>query len=378
MKADKQRKGEILDNICDTTVMNRKSAIRRFSVLQLKDPNRKETRGRPLYYTPDTTSALKDIWKAGNEMCGELLFSIAREYVETLTRDKMWENSDEATGKLLAMSLGTMKNKIKGFLKIQRKGRGFALTSPSNLKHIIPVFMGPWENELPGSGQIDTVAHCGTTLLGNFAYTLNYVDISTLWDIARAQWNKGQEATINGLRQIKNQLPFLLQKIHPDTGSEFINWLCKGYCDTNKIEMTRSRPNHKNDNAYVEERNGHVVRKYVGYLRYDCKEAVVALNNLYAVLCPYLNHFIPSRKCIEKKKIGSKYVKTYEKIAKTPYQRVLENEHIPEETKEELRREHAELNPLVMKKEIDRLRSVLYDTQKKYGGQKQNSPNRLR
>ena len=133
--------------------------------------------------------------------------------------------------------------------------------------------------------------------------------------------------------------------------------------------MTRSRPNHKNDNAYVEERNGHIVRKYVGYIRLDCKEAVPALNNLYAVLCPYLNHFIPSRKCIDKVKIGSKYKKVYEKVPKTPYQRVLEHPKISEEVKEKLRKEHATLNPAVLLKEIERLRTVLYDVQRKHGSQ---------
>jgi len=253
LKASKERKGEILRNVCDTTKVHIKSAVRRFRILRFKDSTKEEQRGRPLTYTPDVISALKDIWEAGNKMCGELLFPMAKEYVETLIRDKMWKNSDEATDKLLCMSMGTMKNKVGEFLKARRKGRGFSLTSPSNLKHIIPVFSGPWDNEKPGSGQIDTVAHCGSSLLGNFAYTLNYVDISTLWDVARAQWNKGQEATVNSLEYIKNKLPFPLNKVHPDTGSEFINWHCKGYCDTNKIEMTRSRPNHKNDNAFVEE-----------------------------------------------------------------------------------------------------------------------------
>jgi len=375
LKADKRRKSEILSNVCDTTKMHKKSVIRRFGVLRLKDSSKEETRGRPRQYTPDVISALKDIWEAGNGLCGELLHSVAREYVETLIRDKMWQNSNEATDKLFAMSMGTMKNKVGKFSKARKKGRGFSLTSPSNLKHIIPVFSGPWTNELPGSGQIDTVAHCGSTLLGDFAYTLNYVDISTLWDVARAQWNKGQEATVNSLDHIKNILPFSLNKVHPDTGSEFINWLCKRYCDSNKIEMTRSRPNHKNDNAFVEERNGHVVRKYAGYARYDCQESAVALNDLYTILCPYLNHFIPSRKCIEKKKVGSKYVKKYEKIAKTPYQRVLENEHIAGEAKERLRQEHIKLNPLVMKKEVERLRYVLYDMQQKHGSQNLNSQN---
>jgi hypothetical protein len=292
------------------------------------------------------------------------------EYTKTLARDGLWKHSDRTTGKLLAMSLATIKIRIGKFLKARGKGRGFSLTSPSNLKHIIPVFMGPWNDELPGSGQIDTVAHCGSTLLGDFAYTLNYVDIPTLWDVMGAQWNKGQRATVENIKSIKSRLPFPLRKIHPDTGSEFINWLCKDYCDTNKIEMTRSRPNHKNDNAYVEERNGHVVRKYAGYARYDCQEAVEGLNNLYAVLCPYLNHFITSRKCIEKKKVGSKYVKRYEKVPKTPYQRVLENEHISGEIKEKLRQEHAKLNPLIMKREIERLTSILDNIQREHGNQK--------
>lgn len=370
LKADKQRKGKILSNVCDTTEMNRKSVVRRFAVLQFTDPNKGETRGRPTYYTADVTAALKDVWEAGNELCGELLFPMVAEYTKTLARDGLWKHSDKATGKLLSMSLATIKIKIGRFTKARGKGRGFSLTSPSNLKHIIPVFTGPWQDELPGSGQIDTVAHCGSTLLGDFIYTLNYVDIPTLWDVARAQWNKGQRATVENLKGIRSRLPFPLKKIHPDTGSEFINWLAKGYCDTNKLEMTRSRPNHKNDNAYVEERNGHVVRKYAGYARYDCPEAIDGLNDLYATLCPYLNHFIPSRKCIEKKKVGSKYVKKYEKIPKTPYQRVLENEYVSDEIKEKLRQEHAKLNPLVMKKEIERLTSILDNIQREHGNQK--------
>lgn len=372
-KKNKNELTRILNLVSDVSEMDRKSAIRKFSCLQKRD-SAPETRGRKTYYTQDAISALKDVWEASNRICGELLFSIIEEYVNILKRDKMWANSNEATSKLLEMSLGTVKLKTGKFMKARNNGRGFSLTSPSSLKHIIPIFHGSWKDELPGSGQIDTVAHCGSTLSGDFAYTLNYTDISTLWDVARAQWNKGQEATTKSIRFIKNALPFLLRKIHPDTGSEFINWHCKKFCDINEIDMTRSRPNHKNDNMFVEERNGHIVRKYVGYARLDCKEAVDALNNLYAILCPYLNHFIPSRKCIEKIKMGSKYVKKYEKKAKTPYQRILENEHISEEVKEKLRFEHERLNPLVMKREIDRLRDVLYITQRKHG----NSQAKLR
>lgn len=211
------------------------------------------------------------------------------------------------------------------------------------------------------------VVHCGHTLIGDMVFTLNYVDVSTLWDILRAQWNKGQVATQESLVHIKSTLPWTLREVHPDTGSEFINWHMKGWCDTESVAMTRSRPNHKNDNMHVEERNGHIVRKYIGYIRLDCKETVDALNDVYAVLAVYLNHFVASRRIIEKYEVNGKWKKKYEKVAKTPYQRVLEHPDIKEEVKEKLRQEHSTLNPLIMKKEIDRLKKVLYAVQKKHG-----------
>ena len=366
-KGGKKTLTKIIDTVKSVTGMGRKSIIRRFHSLQMKDTGMGETRGRSLYYTPDVTVALKEIWEAGAESCGELLHPVVSEYVRILKRDKMWKQSDEATGKLLSMSMGTIKNRIGKFLKARGKGRGISSTKASQIKHIIPIFHGDWNTKLPGTGQIDTVVHSGHTLKGDLVFTLNYVDVSTLWDIMRAQWNKGQVATQESLSAIKKLLPWKMLEVHPDTGCEFINWHLKTWCDTNDIKMTRSRPNHKNDNMHVEERNGHIIRKYVGYVRLDCREAVGALNDVYAVLCPYLNHFVASRRVIEKFEVNGKWKKKYEKIAKTPYQRVLENEHIPDEVKEKLKLEHEKLNPLVMKKEIERLKKILYDVQRKHG-----------
>lgn len=358
---------KILNTVCEVTGIWRKSAIRKFNHLQKKDPCSKETRGRPVYYTPDVTAALQEVWEAGGLVCGELLHPMVREYVAIFQRDNTWRQSDEATGKLLAMSEGTLKAQIGTFMKIRKKGRGISSTSPSLLKHIIPIFHGDWSKKKPGTGQIDTVVHCGHTLVGDLVFSLNYIDVSTLWNISRGQWNKGQEATQESLAYVQDKLPWPLLYVHPDTGSEFINWLLKRWCDTNKIEMTRSRPNHKNDNPHIEERNGHIIRKWIGYIRLDCKEAVDALNDVYTVLNPYLNHFVASKRLIEKYEVNGKWKKKFEKIAKTPYQRVLENADITEEVKEKLRIEHQKLNPAVMKKEIDRLKVILYDTQRKYG-----------
>lgn len=358
---------KIIDTVKSVTGMGRKSIIRAFNRIQIEDPCTEEQRGRSLYYTPDVTVALKDIWEAGGEVCGELLHPMTAEYVEVLIRDKMWKHSDEVTGKLLAMSVGTTKNRVGNFLKARRKGRGVSSTSPSQLKHIIPIFHGDWGSKPPGTGQIDTIVHCGHTLAGDMVFSLNYIDIPTLWDITRAQWNKGQEATRESLAYIKSMLPWLLVEVHPDTGSEFINWLMKRWCDMQNITMSRSRPNHKNDNMHVEERNGHIVRKWIGYIRLDCKEAVDALNDVYTVLNPYLNHFVASKRVIEKYEVDGKWKKIYEKVAKTPYQRVLEHKDISDEIKEGLKLEHQKLNPAIMKKEIDRLKKILYDTQRKYG-----------
>ena len=366
-KGGKKILTKIIDTVKEVTGMGRKSIIRGFHREQTKDTSIGETRGRSLYYTPDVTVALKEVWEAGSEVCGELLHPMVSEYVNILKRDKDWKQGDEATNKLLAMSMGTMKNRVGNFLKARGKGRGISSTKPSQIKHIIPIFHGDWNTKLPGTGQVDTVVHSGHTLKGDLVFTLNYIDVPTLWDITQAQWNKGQVATQESLSYIKEKLSWKMLEVHPDTGSEFINWHLKGWCDINDIKMSRSRPNHSNDNMHVEERNGHIVRKYIGYTRLDCKQAVEALNDVYAVLCPYLNHFIASRRVIEKFEVNGKWKKKYEKVAKTPYQRVLENEHIASEVKEKLKVEHAKLNPKVMKKEIDRLKMILYDVQRKHG-----------
>ena len=118
---------------------------------------------------------------------------------------------------------------------------------------------------------------------------------------------------------------------------------------------------------YVEERNGHVVRKFVGYMRLDCPEAAAALNELYDVLIPYLLHFVAVRRMTGKTKVKSRYVRQYEQKAKTPYARILKHPAVDQASKETLRREHAQLNPLVLKREIDRRIKKVYDVQKRYG-----------
>ena len=365
--ATRKRKGEILRTVCAVTNMHNKAVVRKFRVLQLHDAGTPERRGRRVYYTHDVTAALRAVWEAANEICGELLHPVIAEYVTILERDKLWTHSDKATGKLLAMSEGTVKARVGGFMKARKKRGGISTTSPSKLKHIIPIATGPWEDAVPGEGQIDTVAHCGDSVAGDFIYTVNYTDMATYWVIPRAQWNKGQEGTLESIKTIKEKLPFPLRGLHPDSGSEFVNWLAKDWCDAEHIALTRSRPNKKNDNCFVEERNGHIVRKFLGYTRLDAKETVDAVNALYDVLTIYLNHFVPSRRTKEKVRVGAKYKRTYAQ-AMTPYARALAHPKITEEVKTALREEHALLNPLLLKRKVDTLITKIFAKQKRCGG----------
>jgi len=350
LKANKKRKTEILNNVCDVIKMDRKSAVRRFRVLQMKDSSIPEKRGRKEYYTTDVTSALKEIWEAGSKVCGELLHPMIQEYVEILQRDKMWVYGKETTDKLLEMSEATTKRKVGKFMKARRKGKGKSTTKPSNLKNIIQVFHGSWEDKPVGYGQLDTVVHCGHSLLGDMAWTVNFVDIQTRWTVPVAQWNKGQIATIESIEKIKEKLPFKMIGLHPDNGSEFINWNLKSWCEENKIDLTRSRAGKKNDNPHIEQKNGHVVRRFLGYSRIDHRELIFVMNEIYDLLNIYLNHFVATKKCIDKVKVGSKYRRKYDK-AKTPYQRVLAHQDVTQDVRDNLTKEHEKHNPLIIKRE---------------------------
>ena len=366
--ATRKRKSAILAHIVDVTKMHVKSAIKRFGRLQKKEPSYLDTRGRPTIFTKDSDAALETVWEAANFPCGELLFPLINEYVLILQRDGLWKHDDKATGKLFAMREHTVRRRVTGFDKARKKGKGLSGTKPSSLKTIIPIFSGPWKGKPPGFGQIDTVAHCNDTLLGDFIWSLNYTDAETYWVVLRPQWNKGAEATRENLEIIQKRLPVPLLGIHPDTGSEFINWTLHDWCEREKIEMTRSEPGKKNHNMYVEERNGHVVRKYLGYIRLDQKELLPIVRELYEKLEWYLNHFQTVRRTLAKERIGAKYRRKFEKIPKTPYQRMLEHAAVSPSAKEKLRAEHAKLNPLILKREIDMIITKLLRVKNKATG----------
>src|SRR3989339_143597 len=357
-KRDKKKRSAIIKHICFVTGVHPKSVPRSFKRLQMKNGSIEEKRGRREYYTPDVIFALKEVWDIAGEPCGENLFGVITDYVKILTRDQVWKHRSDTTNKLLKMSLGTMKKRVGKFSRKLFITHGKGSTNPSAIHTLIPLRTGPWDTAPIGTLQIDTVAHCGGSLAGDFIYTVNSTDTTTLWGARRAQWNKGQVATVASMEKMKNDLPFPVIEWHPDSGSEFINWHCYNIY---KDKLTRSRPNHKNDNCFVEERNGHIIRRWVGYERLDDIKLVKALNSLYDILDPYLNHFVANKRIVSKKRVGARWVITREKTAKTPYERLLQKDDISQETKDKIQQEHDKLNPAILKQEIDKLRKQLFN-----------------
>jgi len=364
-KGDRKKRGKMAKDISRIAKIHIKSVGRSFRRVQMKSNGNLAKRGRKTIYTKDVDAALFDVWETAHRPCGENMFPLLREYVSGFKKANCWHHSHKTTEKLLSMSLGTMKSKIKSLRLKYGVNRGKSSTKPSQLKNIIPIFKGPWKDLDPGHGQLDTVAHCGSSLLGDFVYTVSYIDATLYWGVRRAQWNKGQTATKNNMIIIKEKLPFQWIMGHPDTGSEFINWINKEWFDKNNIALTRSEPGKKNDNMFIEERNGHIVRKYLGWSRLDADPAMVdIINDYYDVLDLYINHFQAVRRTLAKERIGAKYRRSFEKIAMTPYQRLMRHPKVSLEVKQKVKAEHESLNPLLLKEKLDMLKKKIFDFQK--------------
>ncbi len=365
----KREKGVVLDSLVRQTGMYRESCIRRLRKMQLESVyTPKNKRCWKMYYTSEVDCALKEVWGAANFCCGELLHIVIAEYIAIFKRDKMWIYDDEVTGKLRAMSMATVKRRVTGWVCDSGR-KGISTTTPSAIKERVPLFQGSWTDVPVGYGQIDTVAHCGGSLAGDFFFSCGYVDVSSGWIQYTVQWNKGMEVTRESLEHIQLKLPFPLLHVHPDCGTEFLNNIVMSWCEKEHIDVSRSRSYHKNDNGYIEQRNGHIARRWLGYDRLGTQILRQKLIIFCDLICQYHNHFIAQRLCIDKVQLPhGKHRKVYEKNGMTPYHRLLANPAVSEETKQNLKMKHKTLNPKILHGKLVKMKcDILQDNRRLMG-----------
>jgi hypothetical protein len=378
-RATKKQKGTILDTLTELAGYNRSYAARvlrqrakyvvlgrgvargvKVTLVEDERTKRKKTkRNREEVYDKNVRAALKKVWVVCDGICGKRLAPYLAEIVPVLERWGTLTLDKETRSKLISISPAT----IDRMLAPERKGyqlRARSQTKPGTLlKHQIPIrTFSDWDDLRPGFVEIDLVSHEGGNARGDYAFTLDATDVCTGWTETEAVRNKAEKWVFAGLKKAKARFPFDIIGIDSDNGSEFINNHLLRYCTENQVTFTRSRPYRKNDNCFVEQKNYSIVRRAVGYRRYDTPDELQALNELYAMLRLYTNFFQPSMKLIEKTRIGSKVRKKYDK-AKTPYRRVLESGFVPDEAKQELEQLYETLNPAKLNREVNRLQDRL-------------------
>jgi len=323
------------------------------------DVRKRATRKKAPVYDNEVLEALRKVWAIMDYICGKRLAPVLKEIVIRLERFREINISDEVREKLFRISPATIDRLLaKERKKQQIKGR--SNTKPGTLlRNQIPIrTFSDWNEKKPGFAEIDLVGHDGGDSHGEFAQTLDVTDICTTWTETEAVRNKAQVWVFNALKDIRQRMPFPLGGIDSDGGGEFINDQLFRYCQQEKITFTRSRSYRKNDSCFVEQKNYSIVRRAVGYLRYDTEEELLTLNELYRSLRLYTNFFQPTMKLIEKTRIGSKTTKKYDK-AQTPYRRVLACPDVSAGDKQALKNLYAKLNPAHLKRQITKLQDKL-------------------
>ncbi len=360
-RAGKGRKGEILDTLCSITGYSRDHAGRMLRAGPPPRVRRGRKRNRPRVYDADVLFALRRVWATLDGICGKRLHAVLPEIVPVMERCGELPVSAEVRGKLLAISAATIDRLLApDRARLALKGRPG--TKPGTLlKHQIPVrTFADWDEARPGFVEIDLVGHDGGAPKGEYCQTLDVTDVATGWTETRAVKNKAQLYVFSALKGIRETLPFPLRGIDSDNGSEFINAELLRYCKDKKITFTRSRAYRKNDSCYVEQKNWSVVRRNVGYARFDTSEDLAVLNELYAALREHTNFFMPSAKLVSKTRDGARVTKRYD-TPRTPYARVLASEHVTEAAKRRLTQRYAKLNPVALKRRIVELQRRLYE-----------------
>ena len=349
-KAGRKYKKLILDEFCRVWGQHRKHAIR---LLRNSQPGTHIPRGARPEYNTEVIHILEEIWLATNRLCSKLLKAALPTWMPHY--QKTHRVRPDVVAKVLTVSPATIDRLLKPTRRIYGS-RGRCGTRPGIwLKHQVPIKTDHSDVDRPGFLQADTVAHGGNSMEGDFVWTLTLTDVFSGWTENRAVWNKGYEGIRQALQEIESELPFFLLGFHSDNGGEFLNHHLFHYLSERKqpIAFTRGRPSHKNDNPYAEQKNWSRVRQILGYQRIEDASLIPTINQLYRACSLFSHFFCPTQKLLQKTKIGSRYIRTYEKFPQTPHQRLMDSPYLFEPQKLHLGVLSANLNPFDLKKFID-------------------------
>lgn len=314
--ADLKQRHDLLDSLVQAAGYHRKYAI----ALLTSTSKSKSSKQRRRKYTERVTNALIKLWEASNYLCGKRLVAFIPLALPSMEKAKQIVLSEPDRQLLLSMSAATIDRHIT---EKRQRPKSPSLTKSGSLlrDHITVRTFADWSDIEPGFLEIDTVGHCGGDPRGVFCHTLTLTDVSTGWTELFALSQKTDQQVIAALERSLARLPFQLKGIDSDNGTEFMNQDLIIWTKSKRVTFTKSRPYKKNDQCYVEQKNGAVVRKLTGHERYEGVKAVRILERIYNLASLYVNYFQPSMKLISRQRNGGKWSKVYD-TPKTPFERL--------------------------------------------------------
>ena len=369
-KASKKDKKALLDEFIKLTGYHRKSAVRLLCAKPVKqvlvyidgkpvkvmsEKKRPSNRKGKRIYSDEVIDALSLVWTFFWYKCGKILAPLMRQQMAYIAQWPAFGITLEIAEKLKKISPASIDRYLKKDKQALRL-KGKSLTKPlDSLKSRIPIrtFYSQEERKKSGFWQTDTVHHCGQTTQGQYLHTLTATDVASGWIELRSLLNNAHKWTFEALTNIKTSVLLPVLEFHSDNGSEFINNATELWCKNNNIPFTRSRDHKKNDNCFVEQKNGAVVREYVGYDRLEGFEEQALLATVYQPLVPLLNFFMPTQKLKSKSRVGSKEIKVYDE-PKSPFQRLIESSETPVETKDSLVAQITLYNPVELQHNVNK------------------------
>ena len=371
-KATKAEKSAILDSLCQVNGWHRDHArkmMRRAVAGQV--PGRARRSRAPVYtYSAEVIEALAICWAVLDGPAGKLLAPALPQLVPNLVAHGEVPDDPAIIDALLAMSAATIDRRLRPHRVGLVALKGRSMTRPGSLlKSSIPLkTWQEWSDTTPGFLEIDLVSHDGSDNNGHFHYTLDATDVATGWTEAITVAGKGERVVAAGLQQLQLRFPFAVLGIHSDNGGEFINHHLLKWCTDRQITFSRGRPNHKNDQAHVEQKNWTEVRKTAGYNRYDTPRELALLNQIWPIQSRLHNLYRPQQKLISKTRDGAKVTKKYDKGA-TPLTRLLRDHPnlLDPADARALTAELAASNPAQLRRDISLIQANLLELARRRG-----------
>jgi hypothetical protein len=379
LKADRKGRGALLMEMEQVTGMHRKSITRLMrSAHQGSLERRKHSTPRPPTYGKEVQAVVGVVWESLDYICAERLTPQLLTTARHLERFGELEQvgvvlSPQLEEQLASVSRATvqrMTTKLRELGRIDaplpRRGPERANRGGNSATRGVPMGRIPWQTQEVGHFEVDLVHHCGESTLGEYAHTLQMVDAATGWSERVAVLGKGQRAMQEGFRRIQGRVPFAIKELHPDNGPEFFNDHMVRFWgeEITGLLLSRSRPYHKNDNRWVEQKNDTLVRAYLGNGRLDTDQQVAALNELYDLMWVYYNLFQPVLHLTEKQYLEEDgKVRRKWDLARTPYERLKQSAALSAQEQQRLDRLYTQTNPRELRTEIYRRLSRLWKWQ---------------